>query len=132
MTEFVLLVMLLVAGLLILPELGVLMSFLFIGLPLIFVHRLITRDRAMPPKDRIIALLLCICLSSPVMAGGHQRLVRQSGIIPRQVGTHEGVGMSTRGYEAAKRNACYWGQRTPVSIQYSKRGPYYYAVVRYR
>lgn len=64
--------------------------------------------------------------------GGHQRLVAQSGIRPRQVGTHEGVGMSTRSYIDARNNACYWGKRTPVSIQYSKQGNRYYAVVRYR
>jgi hypothetical protein len=65
-------------------------------------------------------------------AGGHQRLVRASGITPRQVGTHEGVGMSTRSYTDARNNACFWGKRTPVSIQYSKQGNRYYAVVRYR
>ena len=68
----------------------------------------------------------------PLRRAGHNALVAQSGISPRQVGSYEGVGMSTRGYEAAKQNACYWGQRTPVSIQYSKRGDKYYAVVRYR
>lgn len=63
---------------------------------------------------------------------GHRRLVAESGITPRQVGTHEGVGMSTRSYIDARNNACYWGKRTPVSIQYSKKGNRYYAVVRYR
>lgn len=82
---------------------------------------------------RIIAILMAAaCLSSPVMAGGHQRLVRQSGITPRQVGTHEGVGMSTRSYADAVQHACYWGKRVPVSIQYSKQGNRYYAVVRYQ
>ncbi len=79
-----------------------------------------------------LMVIVCLCLTSPVMAGGHQRLVRQSGITPRQVGSAEGVGMSTRSYTDARNNACYWGRKTPVSIQYSKRGPYYYAVVRYR
>lgn len=64
--------------------------------------------------------------------GGHQRLVAQSGIKPRQVGTHEGVGMSTRSAEDAIRNACYWGKRQHVSIQTSYRNGRYYAVVRYR
>lgn len=68
----------------------------------------------------------------PLRRMGHQAMVAQSGIAPRQVGRYEGVGMSTSGYEAAKRNACYWGQRTPVSIQYSKQGNRYYAVVRYK
>lgn len=68
----------------------------------------------------------------PLRRMGHQAMVAQSGITPKQVGSYEGVGMSTQGYEAAKRNACYWGQRTPVSIQYSKQGNRYYAVVRYK
>jgi len=79
---------------------------------------------------RIIALV--VFLASPAMAGGHQRLVRQSGITPRQVGSAEGVGMSTRSYIDARNNACYWGRKIPVSIQYSKQGNRYYAVVRYR
>lgn len=70
--------------------------------------------------------------AGPFRRIGHNALVAQSGITPRQVGRYEGVGMSTRGYEAARNNACYWGQKTPVSIQYSKRGDRYYAVVRYR
>jgi hypothetical protein len=61
----------------------------------------------------------------------HNGLVAASGIRPNQVGTHEGVGMSSR-YEDARNNACYWGKRTPVSIQYSRSGGLYYAVVRYR
>ena len=82
---------------------------------------------------KLFLLAVCILLANPCcQAGGHQRLVRASGITPRQVGTHEGVGMSTRSYEDAKRNACYWGRKTPVSIQYSKQGSRYYAVVRYR
>lgn len=82
---------------------------------------------------RLFVLCVMFLLVEPCChAGGHQRMVRASGITPRQVGSYEGVGMSTRGYEAAKRNACYWGQRTPVSVQYSKRGQFYYAVVRYR
>ena len=66
-----------------------------------------------------------------VSSGGHNGMVRQSGITPHQVGSHEGVGMSSRSYEDAVRNACYWGKRTPVSIQYNQRGGMYYAVVRY-
>jgi hypothetical protein len=84
-------------------------------------------------RSLVVFLTLMASSCSPCFAGwGHQRMVNQSGITPRKVGTHEGIGMSTRGYEAAKRNACYWGQLTPVSIQYSKRGGIYYALVRYR
>lgn len=89
-------------------------------------------------RQWILSLMLVFvtscCYVPHAQAGrwSHKALVRESGIKPRQVGSAEGVGVSTRGYEAAKRNACYWGQRTPVSIQYSKRGGNYYAVVRYR
>lgn len=70
--------------------------------------------------------------AGPFRRAGHNAMVAQSGITPNKVGRYEGVGMSTRGYDAAKRAACYWGQKTPVSIQYSKQGSRYYAVVRYR
>lgn len=62
----------------------------------------------------------------------HNGMVRASGIRPVQVGTHEGVGMSSRSYEDARNNACFWGQRQALSVQYSKRGGIFYAVVRYR
>ncbi len=62
----------------------------------------------------------------------HQGLVNESGIRPRQVGRFEGVGMSTTSFIAARNNACYWGQKTAVSVQYSKRGNRFYAVVRYK
>lgn len=78
-----------------------------------------------------IAILLAF-LPDCCHAGGHQRLVAQSGIKPRQVGSYEGVGMSTRSYQDAIQHACYWGKRTPVSIQTSFRNGRYYAVVRYR
>lgn len=94
-------------------------------------------------------VLVIVCLMAPtasaagplrrVFGGGggfpggasHSALVSQSGIRPHQMGTHEGVGVSSVSYEAARNKACYWGQRTPVSIQYSKQGSMYYAVVRY-
>lgn len=63
---------------------------------------------------------------------GHDALVSQSGIRPVQVGTHEGVGVSSVSYEDARNRACYWGQRTPVSVQYNYRNGMYYAVVRYQ
>jgi len=125
-----------VVALIVLPDMGRLMLGLLCALPLIIPYRLITGDKAMPPKDRIICfMVLVFCgFANSAQAGrwSHNALVRESGIRPRQVGSYEGVGMSTRGYEAAKQNACYWGKRVPVSIQYSKRGPYYYAVVRYQ
>lgn len=81
---------------------------------------------------RLFLLVLLVTIPDCCQAGGHQRLVAQSGIKPRQVGSAEGVGMSTRSARDAIQNACYWGKRTPVSIQTSFRNGRYYAVVRYR
>lgn len=84
-------------------------------------------------RSNLLAIVVLILLTSTSYAGwGHNALVRASGIRPKQVGTHEGVGMSTRSFGDAVRNACYWGKRTPVSIQYNKVGNKFYAVVRYR
>ena len=89
----------------------------------------------------VLCLVLVLILTSlvapaeargPFARMGHAGMVAASGIRPHQVGSYEGVGRSTAGYAAAARASCYWGQRTPVSIQYSKRGNMYYAVVRYR
>ena len=77
--------------------------------------------------------LLAVCFCNPSYAIGHRALVAQSGIRPRQVGTHEGVGVSTRSAADAIRNACFWGRRQPIyPIQTSYRGGRFYAVVRYR
>jgi len=82
---------------------------------------------------RTLALVLVLLCATTSFGGwGHNAMVRASGIRPKQVGTHEGVGMSTRGYTAARNNACYWGKRQALSVQYSKVGNRYYAVVRYR
>lgn len=81
----------------------------------------------------LATIVLVLCIASTSYAGWpHNAIVRASGIRPHHIGTHEGVGMSTRSYSDAVHNACYWGKRTPVSIQYSKRGNMYYAVVRYK
>lgn len=80
----------------------------------------------------LMLIVLCLMPGGFCQAGAHERLVAQSGIKPRQVGRYEGVGMSTRSYIDARNRACYWGRKVPVSIQYSKRGNKYYAVVRYR
>lgn len=92
----------------------------------------------MNPTKPILAIALCLLLCSPSFAAGpfrrmgHNAMVAASGIRPNQVGRYEGVGMSTRGFIEARNNACYWGQKTPVSVQYNKVGNRYYAVVRYR
>mgnify|MGYP000426174921 CR=1 FL=1 len=125
-----------VVALIVLPDMGRLMLGLVFALPLIIPYRLITGDKAMPPKDRIICFMVLIfCgFANSAQAGrwSHNALVRESGISPRQVGSYEGVGMSTRSYIDARNNACYWGKRTPLSIQYSYRNGRYYAVVRYQ
>jgi len=90
---------------------------------------------------RLVIFLLaagCSSFSCDVVIGGvfsrisHRGMVAQSGIRPYQGGMHEGVGMSSRGYAQARNNACFWGQREVLSVQYSKRGGMYYAVVRYK
>lgn len=84
------------------------------------------------------ALIASVISSASVSEAGvfrrvsHAGLVAASGIRPNQIGTHEGVGMSSRGYIEARNIACYWGQRQAISVQYSKRGGMFYAVVRYR
>lgn len=84
-------------------------------------------------RSNLLAIVvLCLLVSTSHAGWPHNRMVRASGISPKQVGTHEGVGMSTSSFADARNNACYWGQRTPVSIQYNKVGNKYYAVVRYR
>jgi len=75
-----------------------------------------------------VAILLvaagCSLFSCNVVIGCglHSRLVAKSGIRPHSIGAFEGVGASTRGYAAARSNACYWGKRQALSVQYSKRG----------
>jgi len=45
---------------------------------------------------------------------------------------YEGVGFSTASAQAAIRNCCYYGQRTPVEIGVSRGRNGWYACVRYR
>ena len=99
------------------------------------------RRDAMSRGWKILCLVLFVILAfggleaqarGPFARLGHAGMVAASGIRPANVGSYEGVGRSTRSFEAARNVACYWGQRQPVSIQYSKRGAFYYAVVRYR
>lgn len=75
-----------------------------------------------------LVLVSSTCFAAP----GHRRMVRRTGITPKQVGQYEGVGRSTRSFDDAVSKACYAGQKVPVSIQYSKTGSWYNAVVRYQ
>ena len=80
-----------------------------------------------------------VLFSAPCEAAGrfrlfgssHAGLVSQSGISPHRVGSHEGVGVSSISYEDTRNRACFWGKRQHLSVQYSKRGSMFYAVVRY-
>lgn len=45
---------------------------------------------------------------------------------------YEGVGFSSISADAAIRNCCYWGQRTPVEIGVAKGRSGWFACVRYR
>lgn len=45
---------------------------------------------------------------------------------------YEGVGFSSAGPEEAKRNCCFWGQRTPVDIGIARGARGWFACVRYR
>jgi hypothetical protein len=91
-----------------------------------------------------LAIAVCLVLvMSPYAAHGaggifgrrvtHQGMVAASGIQPARVAHNaEGVGMSTRSERDAIQNCCYWGQRTPVSIQTKYHNGAWHAVVRYR
>ena len=61
----------------------------------------------------------------------HRGLVAASGISPRKIGSHEGVGVSSRSKEDAIRHACFWGKRTPKLIQYNYRNGLHYVVIQY-
>lgn len=45
---------------------------------------------------------------------------------------YEGVGFSTSSAQAAIRNCCYWGRKTPVDIGVCRGRNGWYACVRYR
>jgi len=88
----------------------------------------------------VFAFLLLACFALfpvPCEAAGrffrsHNGMVAKSGITPARVGSYEGVGVSSVSYEDARNRACYWGQRTALSVQYNYRNGRYYAVVRYQ
>lgn len=87
-------------------------------------------------KRFIITLIICLTASSVHAGPGHNRMVRRTGIVPNRIGSYEGVGRSPHSFADAQANACYAGQRTVASVQYSTsvgRGgkTIYNAVVRY-
>lgn len=45
---------------------------------------------------------------------------------------YEGVGFSSSSSDAAIRNCCYWGQRTPIDIGVARGKSGWFACVRYR
>jgi uncharacterized membrane protein len=45
---------------------------------------------------------------------------------------YEGVGFSSSSADAAVRNCCYWGQKTPIEIGVARGRNGWYACVRYK
>lgn len=45
---------------------------------------------------------------------------------------YEGVGFSSSSADAAIRNCCYWGKKTPIDIGVARGRNGWYACVRYR
>jgi hypothetical protein len=45
---------------------------------------------------------------------------------------YEGVGFSSNSADAAIKNCCYWGQRTPIEIGVARGRNGWYACVRYK
>ena len=102
---------------------------------------------------RRLVLLALVAVAGVADAGPFRRLV--SAVVPVATGgghaaamassgrmfhsgrfangaTHEGVGFSTVSADDAIRHCCYWGQRTPVSIDVRRGNGGYFAVVQYR
>jgi hypothetical protein len=48
------------------------------------------------------------------------------------LGRYEGVGFSTTSADAAVRQCCYWGQRSPTGIGVARGANGWYATVLYR
>lgn len=102
-------------------------------------------------KNCIIAACMAIICCSPVYADGHVKYYKtkaysnstSQGVAEIQasrgsIGHHggnrgyEGVGFSSVSPDAAIRNCCYWGQKTPIEIGVARGPNGWYACVRYR
>lgn len=81
----------------------------------------------------ILCLSGCPAFAGPFRRSSHEAMVARTGIVPNRVGTHEGVGRSSKSFEHAMSVACYAksGMRV-VSVQKSMAGGMYNVVVRYQ
>lgn len=61
-----------------------------------------------------------------------RRLKGMAGHVGQVSGYFEGVGFSTYSSDAAIRNCCFWGQRTPIEIGVARGPDGWYACVHYR
>jgi len=82
------------------------------------------------PLRRIVA-------SATATGDGHAAAMAASGRIFHSGrfapgASYEGVGFSTVSPQDAIRHCCYWGQRTPVSIDVRRGTGGWFAVVQYR
>lgn len=87
---------------------------------------------------RIIAILaLLVCASAAPAAGisaqQSAEMQASNGRCAHMGGSfrYEGVGFSSASAEAAIRNCCYYGKRTPVEIGVARGAKGWYACVRY-
>ena len=64
-------------------------------------------------------------------SAAHQARLGRIGHFGNPTGGYEGVGFSTAGPDAAVRNCCFWGQRTPRDIGVCRGANGWFACVRY-
>jgi len=90
-------------------------------------------------RMRFAIAMACLTLTSIAQAQGlsaqaSAQCSAQCGRMAHRGGSYryEGVGFSTISAQAAIRNCCYYGQRTPVEIGVSRGRNGWYACVRYR
>lgn len=83
----------------------------------------------------ILALLVCATAAPAAGISAQQSAEMQAraGRCAHMGGNYryEGVGFSTVSAQAAIRNCCYYGQRTPVEIGVARGARGWYACVRY-
>ena len=83
-------------------------------------------------------ILSAVVPAAPTMGGGgHAAAMASSGRIFHSGrfangASCEGVGFSTVSAADAVRHCCYWGQRTPVSVDVRRGNGGWFAVVQYR
>jgi hypothetical protein len=90
-------------------------------------------------RMRIVAILALLAGSTLAKAAGLSAqdsadIQARRGRVGHMGGSYsyEGVGFSTVSAQAAIRNCCYYGKRTPIEIAVSRGSNGWYACVRYR